>query len=322
MCRLLAYLGPRISLQELLIDPPNSLVNQARGPKLHPLLQLAGWGFSLWDTFSIKSKTPLIYKRSVPAFFDDNLKTLVPSLSGEQILSHVRAASYQPGSMIVDENCHPFYFQGAPWCLAHNGFLLDWQVMQARLYSYCSPDWLRQKRGATDTELIYCLFLTLLSEFEDPYAFRSLAKSFQELIKLLVSCGQEFGNSKPIKLKLLLSDLGRIFAINFGAGEQGELRPRGDLEELRKAPIDSPEFLKSTLLEPLYVSTGNCLKENPGHYQLTDCQPDLIDTVVIASEPLSADVSAWETLEFGDMILAERKDDGICSLTRGGRNRA
>lgn len=39
MCRLLAYLGPELPLENLLLKPANSLINQSRAPKNHPLVQ-------------------------------------------------------------------------------------------------------------------------------------------------------------------------------------------------------------------------------------------------------------------------------------------
>ena len=48
MCRVLAYIGPEIPLENLLLKPENSLVNQALDPERHPELQLAGWGFGAW----------------------------------------------------------------------------------------------------------------------------------------------------------------------------------------------------------------------------------------------------------------------------------
>ena len=98
---------------------------------------------------------PVIYRRACPAFFDDNLNTLVPALKGELLLAHIRAATYLPEGITVDENCHPFLFKGAPWTLAHNGYMLDWKVMQSALFAKCKPHWVKQRVGTTDRELFY-----------------------------------------------------------------------------------------------------------------------------------------------------------------------
>ena len=39
MCRVLAYIGPEIPLEDLLLKPENSLINQTLDPERHPQLQ-------------------------------------------------------------------------------------------------------------------------------------------------------------------------------------------------------------------------------------------------------------------------------------------
>lgn len=316
MCRMLAYLGPTIPFKKLLVEPPNSLVNQAKAPRHHPLLQLAGWGFAAWSKGFVDPLCPLIYKRACAAFFDDNLETLVPSLRGELLLAHVRAANYKSEGLIADENCHPFSFEGAPWVLAHNGFLLDWLVMQAELLSQCDNRWIVQRKGTTDTELIYTLFLTLLQKHADPYSLDSLRTTLQALLTTLIQTSRKLRHNKPMKLKLLLASSDRLLAVNYGAGFDGETELSGDLETLRSAPIDSPEFLLSTLLEPLYVQLGKDYHRCPVHFELATCQNRDVDTVLVASEPLSDDESLWGTLDFGQMLVVERGSTGQCVATQ------
>ena len=107
MCRILAYLGPELPLEHLLLSPANSLVNQSKAPQHHPLLQLAGWGFAAWSRSFNKPDRALLYRRSVPAFYDDNADTLIPSLQAHTVLAHVRASTYRAETVIAHENCHP-----------------------------------------------------------------------------------------------------------------------------------------------------------------------------------------------------------------------
>ncbi len=308
MCRLLGYLGPTVPVSKLLLDPPNSLVNQSRGPRQHPVLQLAGWGFALWSQAYPEPDRPLIYRRAVPAFFDDNLNSMVPCLEGELLLAHLRAATYQPEGVITDENCHPFRFERAPWILAHNGFVLDWKVMLGELLDHAQTQWLRQIRGTTDTELVYCLLLSLLAEREDPYDFETLREVLGGLLNLFVEAGKACGNHRPLKLKLLLASPGRLLAVNYGAGEHGNTDLSGDWKNYRQAPIDSKEFLLSTLLEPLYFLQGKSL---PYYYTLEDCPEEEFETALITSEPLTDEPDRWQELAFGEMILIERHQHGL-----------
>ena len=92
MCRVLAYVGPDLPLEHLLLTPDNSLINQTLDPEMHPLLQLAGWGFGAWSDHFVRPDEPLIYRRPVAAFYDDNAEGIIPSLQASTMLAHVRAA--------------------------------------------------------------------------------------------------------------------------------------------------------------------------------------------------------------------------------------
>ena len=92
MCRVLAYIGPEVPVESLLLTPENSLVNQSLDPERHPQLQLAGWGFGIWSEHLLKPDEPLLYHRPMAAFYDDNAPGIVPSLQTSTLLAHVRAA--------------------------------------------------------------------------------------------------------------------------------------------------------------------------------------------------------------------------------------
>ena len=128
MCRFLAYIGPELPIEALLLAPENSLLNQSLDPELHPSLQLAGWGFAAWSAHLLKPAAPLLYHRPKAAFHDDNAKTLIPSLQAHTMLSHIRAASYDASVVQADENCHPFSFDHTPWIIAQNGALPHWRA--------------------------------------------------------------------------------------------------------------------------------------------------------------------------------------------------
>ena len=117
MCRVLAYIGPEIPVENLLLKPGNSLVNQALDPERHPELQLAGWGFGIWSEHLLKPERPLLYHRPTAAFYDDNVEGIIPTLHASTLLAHVRAADYNSSCVLADENCHPFSYRGTPGSL-------------------------------------------------------------------------------------------------------------------------------------------------------------------------------------------------------------
>jgi glutamine amidotransferase len=133
MCRVLAYIGPEVPVENLLLKPGNSLINQSLDPERHPELQLAGWGFGVWSEHLLTPEEPFVYRRPMAAFYDDNVGGIIPSLQASTLLAHVRAAAYDSSVVLVDENCHPFSYKETPWAVAQNGDLPNWKLLQREL---------------------------------------------------------------------------------------------------------------------------------------------------------------------------------------------
>ncbi len=73
MCRVLAYMGPPTSVDDLLYRPDSSLIRQTYEPRLHFLLNLAGFGLTAWDPSSHDPDTPFTYRIPEIPVFDRNL---------------------------------------------------------------------------------------------------------------------------------------------------------------------------------------------------------------------------------------------------------
>lgn len=308
MCRILAYLGPELPLESLLLKPSNSLVKQSKSPRHHPLMQLAGWGFGAWSQSFLNPEKPFIYRRPIPAFFDDNAQNIIPSLQTHTALAHVRAASYRSETVMNDENCHPFFFEGSDWIMVHNGLLPNWRLLQKELLVHCKDKFLKQMLGTTDTEFIYTLFLSLLEE-DSTDGFQA---AFEKLIKLIIAAMKKCDVLKPTKLKLAFAKPGSVIAVNFGSGFQGETDIEGDWKELRKAKVGSHDFRMSTILEPLYLLIG-CDFHKYGESYHMDLNPSTkATTAILASEPLTDDEESWQSLPFGHMLRLDNVD-GVLS---------
>jgi glutamine amidotransferase len=304
-------LGPELPLEHLLLSPANSLVNQSKAPQHHPLLQLAGWGFAAWSRSFNKPDRALLYRRSVPAFYDDNADTLIPSLQAHTVLAHVRASTYRAETVIAHENCHPFLFQGTTWSVVHNGSLPGWRQLQRELIPHITDEFLNQVKGTTDTEFLYALFLSVLKD-ESVDGFQS---ALERTLELILESMRKLDIVKPTKLKLAFAAEGRIIAVNFGSGFDGETDIQGDLEQLRKAEVGTKEFLLSTILEPLWVLRGRHFDKHEDSYDI-DSDEDHPTTAILASEPLTSNKDEWLELEFGKMIVLSREGDEIQSDVR------
>lgn len=307
MCRVLAYIGPEIPVESLLLEPENSLINQTLDPELHPLLQLAGWGFGLWSEHLLKPDDPFLYRRPMAAFYDDNAKTVIPSLQASTLLAHVRAAAYDATTVLADENCHPFAFDEMPWIMAQNGALPNWRLLQSELLPYCQDKYLAQMRGTTDTEFLYVLLLSLIKSDSDD----DVQRGFEDLLDAVLQAMKKLDRVELTKLKLALVAPNRIIGVNYGAGPDGETVATEDWRELRKSGPETEGYALSMLFEPMYLLTGRNFQDYEQSYRVDVCSDDEATSAIFASEPLTEDTSDWLNIEFGETVALEKRASGI-----------
>lgn len=302
MCRVLAYIGPELPLESLLLEPENSLINQSLDPELHPHLQLAGWGFGAWSEHLLKPAEPLLYHRPKAAFYDDNAKGIIPSLQGSTLLAHVRAAAYDASVVQADENCHPFSFDETPWIIAQNGALPNWRLLQRELLPHCKDRYLKQVRGTTDTEFLYVMLLSLLEGDSD----EDVKQAFEGLLKLIREAMQTLGLAALTKLKIALVAPNRIIGVNYGCGHDGETDVAGDWKELRNPESEQYDYSLSMLLEPMYLLMGRNFQDHAGSYKVDVSPEGEATSAIFSSEPLTEDGDEWLHIEFGEIVALER----------------
>ncbi len=307
MCRVLAYIGPEIPLESLLLEPENSLINQSLDPELHPLLQLAGWGFGAWSEHLLKPDEPLLYHRPMGAFYDDNAAGIIPSLQGSTLLAHVRAAAYNSRTVLADENCHPFSYNETPWIIAQNGAVPNWRVLQRELLPHCDDRYLKQMRGTTDTEFLYVLLLSLLKGDSDA----DVQQGFEKLLKLILQAMKKLDLVELLKLKIALVSPNRIIGVNYGADHDGSTDNKGDWKELRKSGDGTDDYALSMLLEPMYLLMGKNFQDHEKSYKVDVCGEDEATAAIFASEPLTDDRDEWLTIAFGELVALERKGSKV-----------
>ena len=117
MCRHTAWLGRPRTLQELLVDPPHSLLRQSWEPReqRHGVVNADGFGVG-W--FSSERAAPARYRRAVPMWGDASFLSLAGAVRSGCVLAAVRSATVGgPGG---EEACAPFLLPGDV-LLSHNG---------------------------------------------------------------------------------------------------------------------------------------------------------------------------------------------------------
>ena len=154
MCRHLAYLGPEICLEALLVTPPHSLLHQARSARY----QTSGNGNP--DGYGVGWYAPdgtvNRYRTTLPIWQDSHLDRMSRNVKAGAVLAAVRHAS--PGSRVEVTGNAPF--TAGPWLFSLNGVVdgFHWGVGD-ELRALGSQRRLEAIEGITDSELLFALVL-------------------------------------------------------------------------------------------------------------------------------------------------------------------
>ena len=156
MCRLLAYLGPTVTLESLVCAPPHGLVTQAYAPRhqRHGRINADGFGVG-WYAPDVRAE-PARYRTTTPMWADNSFASLAGVVSSGAVVATVRNAS--PG-LPVDESCTaPYTHEG--WLFAHNGRVLGFPgEVAVRLRRSLSDRRTAELQGVTDSEVLFALVL-------------------------------------------------------------------------------------------------------------------------------------------------------------------
>lgn len=202
MCRWLAYSGSTVLLEELLLRPKHSLIDQS----LHSRL---GAETTNGDGFGIGwygvGDTPGMFHSTEPAWNDRNLTELARHLASPLVFAHIRASS---GGAVQQTNCHPFRFGN--WLWMHNGLIREFSTVKRDLAFAVDPSLYPHIEGSTDSELFFHLALTFGLE-EDPPAAVERAVGFIE------QTGHRHGVEHPIQMTVATTDGASIWAFRYSS---------------------------------------------------------------------------------------------------------
>jgi glutamine amidotransferase len=177
MCRLVAYKGAPILMDQLLYQPQNSLIHQS----YHALERndpVNGDGFGVgWYVPGI-SPEPARYLSVRPAWNDNNLRSLAGITRSNCICAHVRDASV---GIVSEINCHPFKYKNL--LMMHNGNIGHFKYIKRKLRSLLASeiyDWIK---GETDSEHFFALFLNYLqNKAEGDYKAEDVVEAIRQAI--------------------------------------------------------------------------------------------------------------------------------------------
>tara|TARA_B100001059_G_scaffold89012_1_gene87527 strand:+ start:7131 stop:8003 length:873 start_codon:yes stop_codon:yes gene_type:complete len=191
MCRWLAYSGPAIHLDDVLLRPEHSLIAQSK-KAWESTLEVNGDGFGIgWYT---DRQGPGVYRDTFPAWNDWNLASIAAHLSSPLFLGHVRAAV---GSQVSRSNCHPF--RSGKWLFQHNGAIAEFNRIKHQLDMQIHPDLYAQKIGQTDSETMFLLALTFGLE-------KDAARGIGQMIEVVEKAREEAAIEDSFHMTIATTD--------------------------------------------------------------------------------------------------------------------
>jgi glutamine amidotransferase len=297
MCRVLAYVGQPVGLEDVLFGTDSSLVSQSHSPRMmNTFLNLAGFGMVAWDPQSRHADDPFVYRATTMPEWDRNLRGLAGKLAPTCLIAHVRGVTNTGREVVTESNLHPFRFPGARVSLAHNGHLRRFADMRYDLVSYVRPELQRHIEGTTDSEWIYAL---VLSQLADPYAtpeVSELADATAAALRILREVRARHGIdiSSPVNLFLTTGSSLVTTRFSFDYGWYP----------------DEDSMLETDLpyVSLWYTAGGKYARGEDGFAMAASDTPQ---SLMIASEPLTVDISGWLEVPEYSMITAQLTPDGL-----------
>ncbi|WP_424940038.1 class II glutamine amidotransferase [Aliiroseovarius sp. S253] len=192
MCRWAAYLGAPIFIEEVVVQPGHSLIQQSQeAEEAKTAINADGFGVAWYD----HRAEPGLYRDVLPAWSDPNLRALAHQVKSRLFLAHVRAST---GSATSRNNCHPFTYK--QWSFMHNGQIGGFEGFRKRA-DILIPDALYCKRqGATDSEVLFLLTIEAIE------AGATVPQALEQATRALLDLSLQYGSAPHLRLSAALSD--------------------------------------------------------------------------------------------------------------------
>jgi glutamine amidotransferase len=298
MCRVLGYLGQPVSLEGMLYETDSALVRQCYSPRMmDAFLNLAGFGMAAWDERSVHEEEPFTYRVTAIPNFDRNLRSMCQKLAPTCLLAHVRGVTWEPGAVISELNLHPFRFPNAGLVMAHNGHMRDFDLVRGDLLRHLPLEISRHIAGTTDSEWIYALLLAQLGGRAVAPETGDLVEATIAVLKILRDARARHGidTSSPINLFMATgrSLLATRFVMDYGW-----------------YPVDDPMLEVDLPFVSLWYTAGHSYVDHEDGWQMLASE-ERPQSLIIASEPLTADTSTWLEVPEYSLLSVEREPGGL-----------
>jgi predicted glutamine amidotransferase len=200
MCRWLAYSGPSIALEDLLVKPMKSLIRQSLSSN-QGVVTTNGDGFGVgW--YGDRS-FPGIFRDTLPAWNDSNLLSLSEQIKAKLFFAHVRAST---GTSTSRENCHPFRYENM--LFMHNGMIGGFREIRREYEQLIDAEYYRHRLGTTDTEAFFLLALSNGLAEDVPLALR---KTVRQTLALMEASGSD----EPFHMTAAVSNGDAMYVVRY-----------------------------------------------------------------------------------------------------------
>jgi glutamine amidotransferase len=171
MCRHLAYVGPPITLADLLVVPEHGLFRQSWQPRrqAHGVVNADGFGVG-W--YADGDPTPARYRRAVPIWTDRSFADVARVTRSGAVLAAVRSATV---GQSPDESAAAPFTDGRV-LFSHNGRLDGWPDSAATLAARLPSSRLLTLEAQVDSALLWAMVADRLA------AGRSLAAALSAVV--------------------------------------------------------------------------------------------------------------------------------------------
>ena len=271
MCRFVAYKGRDIFMSDLLTRSARSLIQQSfKAREREEPLNGDGFGVG-WYAHEI-DPAPGLFTSVRRAWGNRNLIRLAPVIKSTCFFAHVRAAT--AGSPITELNCHPFQYRRFLWM--HNGKIAGFRKIKRRLQEHLDDEFYDQICGTTDSEHAFALFLHQLRRHLHDYNLETLQKAMRSTIAKIERWVSSINEDEPTHLNFAVTDGHNMIATRYVTDK-----------------VATPQTL--------YVAKGERLEIREGQYRMVT-SGNLVESVIIASEPLTEAVEDWQAIPANHMV--------------------
>lgn len=151
-----------------------------------------GWGVATYEDHE-----PHVERQAWAAFHGEHFRRAAARVYAQTVLAHVRRATVGPPAM---ENTHPF--ADGRWALIHNGTVPGFGAIRPRMLAVMTPARRTRIGGATDSEHLFQLLLSL----HDRQPAMPLTEILRAVAQRVRTWCREAAPDRKVGLNLILTD--------------------------------------------------------------------------------------------------------------------